>query len=69
MNAKNTSLLLVMLMLAFGLVACNQDGPAENAGEKIDNAAENFGDTMEDATDDAGDTLENAGDEMEEATY
>ncbi len=67
MNAKKTSLLL-LLTLALGLAACSQDGPAENAGEEIDNAAENFGDAMEDATDDAGDSLEEAGDAVEDAT-
>jgi ABC-type glycerol-3-phosphate transport system substrate-binding protein len=68
MNAKKTSLLLVLLTLALGLAACSQDGPAENAGEEIDNAAENFGDAMEDATDDAGNSLEEAGDAVEDAT-
>jgi len=68
MNAKKTSLFIILLTLALGLAACSQDGPAENAGEEIDNAAENFGDTMEDATDDAGDSLEEAGDAVEDAT-
>jgi ABC-type glycerol-3-phosphate transport system substrate-binding protein len=68
MNAKKTSLLLVLLTLALGLAACSQDGPAENAGEEIDNAAENLGDAMEDATDDAGNSLEEAGDAVEDAT-
>ncbi len=68
MNAKKTSLLLILLTLALGLAACSQDGPAEKAGEKIDNAAEDFGDAMEEATDDAGDSLEEAGDAVEDAT-
>lgn len=68
MQMKKTSILLVLLALTVGLVACSQDGPAENAGEKVDNAAEDFGDAMEDATDDAGDSLEEAGDAVEDAT-
>ncbi len=68
MNAKKTSLFIILLTLALGLAACSQDGPAENAGEKIDNAAEDLGDSMEDATDDAGDALEEAGDAVEDAT-
>jgi len=40
-----------MMALALGLAACNQDGPAENAGEKIDNAREDLGDTIEEIDD------------------
>ncbi|HWH48592.1 MAG TPA: hypothetical protein VN664_12375 [Burkholderiales bacterium] len=32
-----------------GLAACNRDGPAERAGEKMDNAAKNVGEKMENA--------------------
>lgn len=39
-----------LVALTFGLVAC-QKGPAEEAGEKIDNAAEELGDRVEEATD------------------
>ena len=31
------------------LTACEEDGPAENAGERVDEAGENAGDAMEDA--------------------
>lgn len=34
--------------LSLGLSACAQDGPVENAGEKIDEAAEDAGDAVED---------------------
>jgi hypothetical protein len=37
-----------------GLAGCENEGPMERAGEKIDNAAEEAGDKMEDA----GDKLE-----------
>jgi hypothetical protein len=37
-----------MLMLAMGaLAACEQEGPAERAGEAIDNATENTGEAIE----------------------
>lgn len=42
-----------MVVLSFavvGLTACEK-GPAEKAGEKIDNAAEKVGDKMEEAGD------------------
>jgi hypothetical protein len=32
-----------------GLAACDRDGPAERAGEKMDNAAKNVGEKMENA--------------------
>ena len=51
---------LLALAVGFGgltLVACEQQGPAEEAGETIDDAAEEAGDTMQDAAD-----------EMEDAT-
>lgn len=50
---------VLAVLLAFGaaslITACEQDGPAEEAGEKIDNAMEK-----------AGDKMEHAGDKMEE---
>ena len=32
-----------------GLAACDRDGPAERAGEKMDDAAKNVGEKMENA--------------------
>ena len=67
MKAKKIPLAMLALMFAFGLAACEK-GPAEKAGEKIDNATEKMGDKIEDATDNAGDKLEEAGDKIEDAT-
>ncbi|WP_019625752.1 hypothetical protein [Thioalkalivibrio sp. ALJT] len=50
---------LLALMMALGsatLAGCDNQGPAEEAGENIDDAME-----------DAGDALDDAADEMEEA--
>lgn len=41
---------IVLGFALFGLAACEK-GPAEKAGEKIDNAAKNVGDKMEEAGD------------------
>lgn len=53
-----TRLCMLALLLGFGtagLAACDSaDGPAEQAGEKVDNA-----------TQDAGQALENAGDKLQ----
>lgn len=65
----NTLTLGALLFTTFiGLSACQEKGPAETAGENIDNAVENMGDKIEDATDGAGDKLEEAGDKIEEKT-
>lgn len=50
--------LALFLVLSGGafLTACDNQGPAEEAGENIDDAVE-----------DAGDSMEDAGDEVEEA--
>jgi len=64
---NNLSVATLALLFAFGLSACEK-GPAEAAGERMDNAAENAGDRIEDATDNAGDRLETAGDRIEDKT-
>ncbi|MCB1859328.1 MAG: hypothetical protein KDI63_13695 [Gammaproteobacteria bacterium] len=50
------------------LMACEQQGPAERAGEKIDEAAENAGKQIDEAVEEAGDKLEEAGDKIKEQT-
>lgn len=44
------------------------DGPAERAGENIDNAVEKTGKKIDEATDAAGRKLEEAGDKVREKT-
>jgi hypothetical protein len=67
---KFDKLALTTLLLAtfIGLTACQEKGPAEQAGENIDNAVEEMGDKIEDATDGAGDAIEEAGDKIEDKT-
>ncbi len=67
MNINKLSIAVLALLFTLGLTACEK-GPAEKAGERIDNAAENAGDKIEDATDKAGDKLEEAGDKIEDKT-
>lgn len=52
---KYFALALMIGFGAAGLTGCD-DGPAEEAGEKIDN----IGDDMEDAAEDAADDIEDA---------
>lgn len=68
MNFNKLSITSLAAFIIIGLSACDNKGPAEQAGENIDNAAENMGDKMEDATDNAEDKVEDAGDRVEDAT-
>lgn len=61
-------------LLALPLVACQPDGPAEDAGEEIDEALgndegtfEEAGEAVDEAMDDAEEGLEDAGDAIEES--
>jgi hypothetical protein len=54
---KPKKLLFPLLLVCPVLYGCPEEGPAERAGEKID-----------EAVDDAGDAIEEAGDELEDAT-
>jgi hypothetical protein len=46
----NLKLFVAMALLGMTLSACEKEGPAEKAGEKIDNAAEKAADAVKDAT-------------------
>jgi hypothetical protein len=41
----------VLIPLAGALAACEDQGPAEEAGEAVDDTVEDTGDAVEDATD------------------
>ncbi len=49
MNMKLTAIAAMLLVL--GLGACERQGPAEKAGERVDEAVQNTGDAVEDAGD------------------
>lgn len=53
---KKLSAAVLIVLLAGGLAACDNQGPAEEAGENIDNSMES-----------AGESIENAGENIEEA--
>lgn len=48
--SRKLLMLLVASMLTF-TVACDREGPAERAGENVDNAVENTGEAVERAGD------------------
>ncbi len=61
------ALLAAALASLFLLVACEEKGPAEKAGEKIDEAVEEAQDKAEDVVDEAEDKVDEAGDAVKEA--
>ena len=56
-------------LLAFGLAACNkaQEGPAERAGKKIDEAATTAADKIEEVTAKVGEKMQEAGKDIQKA--
>lgn len=48
---KKMSIIAVAALALFALQACEQEGPAERAGESIDNAVDNTKDAVEEAAD------------------
>ena len=60
---KFNSGIVAAIVLSFavaGLAACEKKGPAEKAGEKIDNAAKKVGEKMEEAGDKIKDAAKDA---------
>lgn len=70
MNRKITTLILaaVLGISTVGLAACDNKGPAEKAGEKVDNATSKTGDAMDNAADKASDAADKAGDKVKDST-
>jgi hypothetical protein len=69
---RKTALIALLATFAFGLAACEKQGPAERAGEKIDHAVdtvknggeEPVGDKVEDAAHDVRDGVKDAAEEI-----
>ncbi|MBO6785046.1 MAG: hypothetical protein JJ899_17495 [Alphaproteobacteria bacterium] len=49
--AKSTFRMAFLALAVIGLAACEEDGPAEELGERIDNTAEELKEAGEAATD------------------
>lgn len=58
MKLKRTLGFLLILIGSFGLAACPESGPLEEAGESMDDAAEEAGDALEDAVDEVEDAAD-----------
>ena len=55
--SENFKLVGISMLLVVGLAACDKPGPAETAGQKIDQTAETAGNKMGEATDSAGEKM------------
>ncbi|MDD2466089.1 MAG: BON domain-containing protein [Desulfobulbus sp.] len=63
MNISRKGLLIVLVLVsALGLAACKQEGQAEKAGKKIDQAVDQAGKKIDQATNEASKKMEQAGD-------
>lgn len=57
MNKSLISMMLLTTVSAFGLAACDNKGPAEQAGEKLDNSVEQLQEKSKDAADSTKEAL------------
>ncbi|SHF76469.1 hypothetical protein SAMN02745148_03481 [Modicisalibacter ilicicola DSM 19980] len=57
---RKVGLALLMVLLMGGVAACDDQGPAEEAGENIDEAAEEAGDSVEEMGEEIQDSAEDA---------
>ena len=66
---KAVSAALATLLLSAPVIGCTQHkGPAQRAGEKVDNAVEETGDAAKKAGNKVGGAAKKAGDKIEDAT-
>ncbi len=59
--------IIFMFAAIFALAACQNEGPAENAGKTVDETTAKVGDKMENAGDSVAQGAENVGDYMDDA--
>ncbi|MFO7912245.1 MAG: hypothetical protein R6V15_08805 [Desulfotignum sp.] len=55
----------ILFFIGIGTIGCEQEGPAEKTGEKIDEAAEQVGEKAEELQEETGEKLEEAGEKMQ----
>lgn len=64
---RHGTLAALLLAAPLALTACDKQGPAERAGEKIDDATEKAADKLEDARDKAGEAVDDLRDKADAA--
>jgi len=63
-----TKVFAIALIIGFfgvGLTACENEGPAEEAGEEVDEAFEETGDAIDETADEAEDAADEVEDELQ----
>jgi len=58
-------LISFLAFLGIGTIGCEQEGPAEKTGEKIDDTAEQVAEKAEELKEETGEKLEEAGEKMQ----
>ncbi|MFB9136074.1 hypothetical protein M1D72_19680 [Vibrio sp. AK197] len=68
MKTTMKTALMTLLFSAFtlGLTACTDDGPAENAGEQVDQTMSEASDQIDDTMTDAGNAIEDTCEDVKE---
>ncbi|MBB3232990.1 hypothetical protein [Halomonas stenophila] len=64
---RTFALSLLIGMMSLGLAACEEEAPAEQAGENVDEAMDETGENVDEAMDEAGESVEEMGENVEEA--
>jgi hypothetical protein len=64
---EKIALACCVLSLALAFQACEQEGPAEKAGEKVDTMIEDTKEGLKEAGDKTGEMVEKGGEELEKA--
>lgn len=59
---------IILVLAGLFLASCEDKGPAQSLGERIDEGAAETRDAAEDALESLGDRVERAADELEDAT-
>ena len=62
------TLLMLVTFSFLGMYGCDSDGPAEEAGERLDDAVDSMADTADDIGDSITEAAEDACDEVGDAT-
>ena len=64
---RATTIAFFLAAMSFGIAGCEEKGPLEEAGERIDEGLEDAREDLEDAAEEVGDAVEEAADAAEEA--
>lgn len=68
MLKKKTVIIAILIIFVSAFIACEQEGPAEEAGENLDEAAEETAETVEEAGENVEESAEELAEEAEEKT-